>query len=307
MNSKQTLRKITLLAKNTDFVATFMKSMIDLGQQVVHIDSISEVIQLIKEGKCDVLVHVLRDFEREEVGYFHHRLVRSSKGQKIHRFLVYRDENSRAVAFAQDCGMLKSIRAESAMNTLGASLEVSLQGFEQLPPDVQRASQLIASGDCFLDNETAASVLEISEKFPNMRNFQIASARLYLHQGDTKRATQQIRRVIDDEPQNVRGLSVLGELLVEAGNVQEATKVLTSVEQSAAGNPYRLLCFAKLYCRLKQPEIARKFLMKSLDIRPLPQLTHEIINDISTSAPDKSQLTQAVDDSMAKIHSLFGE
>lgn len=307
MNVAQLPRKITLLAKKTDFVEPFVKSMIELGQEVVHIETCAEAVQLVKGAQCANLVHVLRDFERDEVGLFHHRLVRSEQGRKVNRFIVYREDNTRAIAFALDCGMLKSIQAEAALHTLGASIEVSLQAFDHMTPEAQKLSHLIASGDCNHDEQTCNQISKLSDQFPNWRNLQCASAQLALRNGDLKRATQLIRRVIDEEPSHVRALTILGEILIQAGNLMEANKPLTAAQQLSAGNPRRLLTFAQLYLKLGQAENARKFLVKSIEIRPIPHIVDGLIDEISTSAPDKSQLKQSVDDSLAKIHAAFGE
>ncbi|MEY4066473.1 MAG: hypothetical protein RIR26_2681 [Pseudomonadota bacterium] len=301
MPTTQRTRQITLLAKQTQLLEPFKTSMESLGQKVIHIESTEEAVQMVRNDACEVLVHVLQDFERNDVGFFHHRLVRSEHGTKVSRFIVYRGENTRAMAFAADCGMLKGIQAEKAISTMGAALEFALQGFEQLTADVQKAHQLVASGDCVFDAETADFIQQIAQQYPNLKSFQCASARLSLMKGDIKKAAVQTRRILDDEPWNVRALSLLGDILLEAGNVQEAQRLLMAAEGIAAGNPFRLLSLARLYIKLEQVESAKSCLQKSIEIRPIPETINKVLNELSLDDEEKSKISLSIDETMAKI------
>jgi tetratricopeptide (TPR) repeat protein len=301
MPSTQRTRQVTLLAKQTSLLDPFKTSMETLGQKVIHIESTEEAVQMVRNEACEILVHVLQDFERNDVGFFHHRLVRSEKGSKVCRFIVYRGDNTRAMAFAADCGMLKGIQAEKAMSTMGATLEFALQAFEQLAPEVQKAHQLVASGDCAFDLETTNFIHLVAQQYPNLKSFQCASARLNLMKGEIKKAAVQTRKVLEDEPWNVRALSLLGDILLEAGNVQEAQRLLMAAEGIAAGNPFRLLSLARLYIKLEQIDAAKSSLMKSIEIRPIPESINKLMGELSLSDEEKTKISLAIDETMAKI------
>lgn len=291
------IKTVFLISKPTLQRQHFISSLESAGAQVQNVEKISDAHKLMSESVPDVLVHILQDYEREEVGIFHHRLVRSDVGKSVHRFIVHRGENRRALAFASDCGMRRAIQSDLAAQSLSASLELSQNVFAQMSPELQQAIRLVCSGDCFLTDEQREFVETLSRQYENVLCLQLAQARFELLRGQFKPVVEIARRTLKDEPYNTRALGCLGEALFHTGQLSESFRILCAAEGLAAGNPLRLAVLGRLFLRMQDRKNALKCLMKSARICPVTPALQPLVEELKMTADERIEFLAAVEQS----------
>ena len=249
----------------------------------------------IEKNGSEILVHVLENFGRDEVAFFHHRLVRTRLGGKIARFIVYRGTNERAACFAQDLGMINAIQAELSLLTLGYTLRLMLQGYYNLAPDLRAAMELSISSDCFvqqIDLENWRSLVKI---YPANETMAISTARAeFIQTGAIENALAIGQRILQTNPTNIRAMSLVGEALLASNDLAGAAKILAAAESFAAGNPARLASIAHIAALLGNLESATKCILRSAEICPIASALRPALKIINFTNEERETLSKSL-------------
>jgi hypothetical protein len=285
---------VFLLAKNPPALKHFSSSFEKAAIRVEAIQSIEEAQSFMSDPPAGVLVHILQDFGRDEVGLFHHRLVRSTTGKHLHRFVVYRGENLRAQAFSVDCGMRKAIQGDFAGQSLAASVELALNGFFQMPLELQQAVNLVSSGDCELNEEHVELVESVFRRYEHVPCLKLAQARFQLSRGQLKAVVESTRTILNTDPHNARALGYLGEALSDSGLLSDAFRVLCAAEGIAAGNPSRLAALSRLFLRMNQRKNSLALLTKSACVFPVMNALQPLLSELKLNVDEQRIFLEAV-------------
>jgi len=299
---------IILIAKKTSNRESFVRSLDSVGMAYETVETLAKFNDALEKTNAQVVVHVLEEFERGEVGVFHHRLVRSERGRSLARFLIYRGTNERAISFGVDLGMLRAIQAEQALSALGYTLQLALKAHADLEPDLREALELTASGDCCMAKDTLELQKAISKKYPLVENLAIVAAySLLILNGDAEGAILKGQSILSRSPTNVRAMTLVGEALLHLGEYETAAKMLMNAESFAAGNPSRLALIGRIAAQTGNADAAKKCLFKSVEICPVIRTLQPLIALVQLSDEEKKSLNDllALRLSPDEINSLF--
>lgn len=232
-------------------------------------------------------------------------------GQKLHRFIVYRGDNRRAMAFAADCGMRKPIQGDLSAQSLVSVVQLALNTHSQFDAKVREVLSLVASGDCVFDDEQSKEILSVCRQFENVPLLQLAHARLALWTGNFKQAALITKKILESDPLNTRALGCLGEVLAASGQYLEALKILKTAEDMAAGNPLRIAAIARILAENNDSENAIKCLMRSVQIYPILPAIETLIRKLKLNENERTQLLNYAEASTCSdaviqdLHKLF--
>ncbi|MEN9810334.1 MAG: hypothetical protein RLZZ488_1901 [Pseudomonadota bacterium] len=263
---------LLLLTKANQLGESVKSSFLDEGFIIHECQKTADVNSKLLDGQSNLLVHVLQDFERDDVGSFHHRLVRTPAGAALHRIIVYRGDNQRAISFAADCGMRRSIQGDLSSQSIAGLVKLAMNAFEQFDQDVQKALALTASGDCLFNADESAFVESICRQYENVPQLRLSMAKIQLSCGNMNKAFEIAKRALNEEPTNARAMGYLGEILMLSGQLSEAVKVLSAAEKVAAGNPVRIALLGRLLAESGDRDSALKLLNCAVGIIPIPRI-----------------------------------
>ncbi|MEY3901670.1 MAG: Tetratricopeptide repeat, partial [Pseudomonadota bacterium] len=285
-----TKNSLLLLKKVNQLGDSVKSSFLDDGFTVHDCQTTEEVSPKLLAGEIRVLVHVLQDFKRDDVGSFHHRLVRTDAGSGLHRIIIYRGDNQRAVSFAADCGMRRSIQGDLSSQSIAGLVKLTINTFEQFNHDVQKALSMTASGDCLFDADECAYVESVCRSYENIPQLRLSMAKIELLRGNLKKALEISRKVLNEDPMNARAMGYLGEILIGFGQVSDAVKALSAAEKVAAGNPLRIALLARLLAESGDRDSALKLLICAVGIVPIPRVLAPIFEKFKLTEEERSKI-----------------
>lgn len=287
----ETEKPILVISKKTSNRGTLLRSLDAVKMKYEVLDELSEFHAVRERTDAAVVVHVLEDFERGEVGLFHHRLVRSELGRRLARFLVYRGSNERAVCFASDLGMQKAIQAEHALSTLGYTLQLAMKAHADLEPELREALEISSPGDCCTSPERLEELRAIAKKYPLIENLVIVAAYAGLIlEGDAEGAIRKGQAILSRSSRNIRAMTLVGEALLQVKEYEAAAKMLMNAESFAAGNPTRLALIGRIAAHVGNVDSAKKCLIKSVEICPVIRVIKPLIAMLTLTQDEMSSL-----------------
>ena len=299
---------ITLLAKPSANREQFIRSLQTAELNFVVAEEISEALNSFERNGSNALVHVLENFERNDVALFHHRFVRTRLGGKIARFIVYRGTNERAACFAQDLGMIKGIQAELSHSTLGYTVKILLQGYYNLEPDLREAIELSASSDCYVQQTDLENWRILAQRFPNNDILKISIARAELFQtGAIENALNVGQKILQLNPFHIRAMSLVGDARLASNDLPGAAKILAAAESFAGGNPARIASIGHIAALLGNLETAKKCILRSVEICPIVGALQPVLKLINFTADERKTLSESLSSRLSadEIASLF--
>ena len=299
---------ITLLAKPSANREQFIRSLQTAELNFVVAEEISEALNSFEKNGSNALVHVLENFERNDVALFHHRFVRTRLGGKIARFIVYRGTNERAACFAHDLGMIKGIQAELSHSTLGYTVKILLQGYYNLEPDLREAIELSASSDCYVQQTDLENWRILAQRFPNNDILKISIARAELFQtGAIENALNVGQKILQLNPFHIRAMSLVGDARLASNDLPGAAKILAAAESFAGGNPARIASIGHIAALLGNLETAKKCILRSVEICPIVGALKPVLKLINFTADERKTLSESLSSRLSadEIASLF--
>jgi tetratricopeptide (TPR) repeat protein len=85
--------------------------------------------------------------------------------------------------------------------------------------------------------EARAIYVELTEKYPEVKQFEPLIARTYYGEGNRAKAIEHLRSASARDPENVEVKMLLGNVLVEDGQAEEGRRILESVDESKVTDP----------------------------------------------------------------------
>ncbi|MEN9825613.1 MAG: hypothetical protein RI953_1358 [Pseudomonadota bacterium] len=288
-------KPVVLLAKKNANREQFVLSLKAAELRPLAVDTFAEVPAAFEASGSEVLVHVLDGFERNEVGLFHHRLVRSPDTRHLARFIVYQGSNERAVCFAHDLGMLKAVQGERALTTLGYSVALALQSFLNLDKELRDVLTLAASGDCCVAPGELERWQKLAKDFPNQESLLIASARAgMVLNNNFEKAMQLSKRLLDVNPKDVRAMTLAGDAHLFAGKLADSARCILAAEMLATGNPSRLATVARIAAMQGDLATAKRCLQTAIDIYPVVRSIKPVIELLNYSEEERRLLFETL-------------
>ncbi|MEN9811157.1 MAG: Tetratricopeptide repeat [Pseudomonadota bacterium] len=292
-------RRALLVCKKNANSALYHRSLKSVEFEVDVTDSLADVEALLKKNKTKILVHSLEGFERNETTKFHHNMCRSELGSQIQRFMIYRANNMRAVAFSLDVGMQKALPQERAALTLGNAVQLVVQAMQNRDSLQEAGLALATSGKVVLSEDEMVQIEKVYRAFPNDMIIRSAQARVYVLRGEYPMAVELARRILQAEPYAVRAMTILGEVEAKLGQYELALKLIGKANELAGGNPDRLATLARLCIEQGQYPEAKKFLMEGM--RLFPQL--QVLRDELQKVPlNGAEVREALSMGMPHMH-----
>lgn len=292
-------RRALLVCKKNSNSALYHRSLKSVEFEVDVTDSLADVEALLKKNKTKILVHSLEGFERNETTKFHHNMCRSELGSQIQRFMIYRANNMRAVAFSLDVGMQKALPQERAALTLGHAVQLVVQAMQNRDSLQEAGLALATSGKFVLSEDEMVQIEKVYRAFPNDLIIRTAQARVHLLRGEYQMAIELARRILQSEPYAVRAMTILGEVEAKLGQYDLALKLIGKANELAGGNPDRLATLARMCIEQGQYAEAKKYLMEGM--RLFPQL--QVLRDELQKVPlNGSEVREALSTGMPHMH-----
>jgi tetratricopeptide (TPR) repeat protein len=186
----------------------------------------------------------------------------------MHRFMIFRGTNMRAVAFSLDLGMQKAISQERAAHTLGYAVRMCLEAGQNRDPLQEQGLGIATSGRRELNPEEIGLVERVYKAFPNDPLIRVAQARILAARGEYTIAVELTRRTLQAEPYNVRAMTVLGEIEAKVGELDLALKLLKKADELSGGNPERLATLAEVSVQKGLYGEAKNYLLAGLRLFP---------------------------------------
>lgn len=261
---------------------------------VIALESIAEVESLLQQDKTPVLVHALQDFERGETSQFHHSLCRTNHGAEMLRFMIYRNNNMRAVAFSLDLGMQKAMAQDRAAHTIGHTVNLALQAMKNRDELQKQGLALAASGSTTLSEEEMLLIDKVYKAFPTDLSIRTAQARVLLMRRQFPMAIELSKRILQAEPYAVRAMTILGEVEAALGQHELALKLILKAHEFAGGNPDRMAILARMYVDLGQYSEAKKFVLEGMRLYPHMKVLREELQKVPLNGPEVFEMLSLV-------------
>lgn len=287
-------RRVILLCKKNASSSLYYRSLKSAELEVDVVEDIDGVDAALTAKPAKVIVHSLEGFERNETTQFHHNLCRSPAGAQIQRYMIYRSNNMRAVAFSLDVGMQKAVPQERAAHTIGYAVQLTIQAMQNRDSLQEQGLALATSGKTVLSDPEKALIEKVFKAFPNDLMIRTAQARVHLLRDEFPAAVEIARRVLVAEPYAVRAMTILGEVEAKLGNYDTATKLIGKANELAGGNPDRLATLARLCIdRGMYPE-AKKYLMEGLRLFPQLPVLRDEMQKVPVNGPEAKEILELV-------------
>ncbi|MBM3381475.1 MAG: tetratricopeptide repeat protein [Betaproteobacteria bacterium] len=261
-------KRVLLISKKNSNGALYRRALEAAELEVECVDTLVDVEELLAERPAKVLVHALEGFERNQTTQFHFRFCATPIAAQMHRFMIYRGTNMRAVAFSLDLGMQKAISQERAAHTLGYAVRMCLEAGQNRDALQEQGLGIATSGRRELTPDEINLVEKVFRAFPNDPLIRVAQARILAARGEYSVAVELSRRTLLAEPYNVRAMTVLGEIEAKVGQLDLALKLLKKAEELSGGNPERLAALADVSVQLGLYSDAKNYLLTGLRLFP---------------------------------------
>ncbi|NBO39352.1 hypothetical protein EBU99_12300 [bacterium] len=238
--------RVLLICKKNSNSALYKRALQVVDLEVDTVENLADVEGQLSMRPAKAFVHSLEGFERTETTQFHFNFCRGSHAATTHRFMIYRANNMRAVAFSLDCGMQKAVACERAAHTLGHTVNLCLEAGKNRDELQELGLGIATSGRVDLSAEESGLVEKAYKAFPNDPIIRVAQARIHLQRGEYPMAVELSRRLLQAEPYNVRAMTILGEVQAKMGEMELALKLLKKADELSAGNPDRLATLGQI-------------------------------------------------------------
>ncbi|MEN9827233.1 MAG: Tetratricopeptide repeat [Pseudomonadota bacterium] len=292
-------RKVVLVCKKNANSSLYFRSLKNAELEVQAAEHFSDVEGLLESFGAKVVVHALEGFERNETSRFHYNMCRSPRGSELQRFMIYRSNNMRAVAFSLDVGMHKALPQERAAHTLGHAVQMMLQALQNRDALQMQGLALSTSGRPNYTDEEMKIVEKVFKAFPSDLMIRTAMARVCFLRGDYDQAIDLARRILQSEPYAVRAMTILGEIEAKLGQHELAMKLIIKANELAGGNPERLATLARLSVDLGQYPEAKKYLLEALRLFPEFTILHSELQKIPFNGLEAKEVLELV---APKVH-----
>jgi tetratricopeptide (TPR) repeat protein len=134
------------------------------------------------------------------------------------------------------------------------SVSVSISEASRIPPmtiELKKAAPVVDPNAEIKEQLTKAAGLmnakqyaeargiyeELSSKYPEVKQFRPLIARTYYGEGDKAKAIEHLRAASEADPDNVEVKLLLGNILVEQGQMEEGRRILESLDESKVSDP----------------------------------------------------------------------
>lgn len=303
-------RRALLVCKKNANSALYFRSLKNAELDVDVLHSLSEAEPVLKARSARVLVHALEGFERNETTRFHHEMCRNPVAAEVQRFMIYRSNNMRAVAFSLDVGTQKAIPQERAAHTLGYAVQLSLQAMQNRDALQEQGLALAASGKTTLNPDEINLIERVYKAFPSDLLIRTAQARVHLIRGEYHQSVELARRVLQAEPYAVRAMTILGEVESALGHFDLAMKLIGKANELAGGNPDRLATLGRLCIEQGQYIEGKKFILEGLRLFPHVQVLREELQKVPLNGSEVKEMLALVQphvhgDAMTKFASAL--
>ena len=293
-------KRVLLICKNNSSGVLYKRSLQLAELEIETIDNLLEVENVLAERPAKVLVHALEGFERNQTTQFHHRFCMKAVAATMHRFMIYRENNMRAVAFSLDLGMQKAISQERAAHALGFAVRMCLEAGQNRDSLQEQGLGIATSGRKDLSAEEVGLVERVFKAFPNDPLIRVAYARILAAKGEHSSAVELSRRTLLAEPYNVRAMTVLGEIEAKVGELDLALKLLKKADELAGGNPQRLATLAEVSIQKGLYNDAKNYLLSGLRLFPeFAPLRNELIK-IPLAAAEFKEVLQLMSNAVGE-------
>jgi tetratricopeptide (TPR) repeat protein len=294
-----TLKRVLLIAKNTSSGALYRRALQAAELEVECVASLVDVDKILADRPAKVLIHALEGFERNQTTQFHFRFCATPVAAKMHRFMIYRGTNMRAVAFSLDLGMQKAISQERAAHTLGYAVRMCLEAGQNRDALQEQGLGIATSGRRELTPEEVVLVERVFRAFPNDPLIRVAQARILASRGEYSLAVELSRRTLQSEPYNVRAMTVLGEIEAKIGQLDLALKLLKKADELSGGNPERLAVLADVSVQKGLYSDAKKYLLAGLRLFPESVSLRRELVKVPVEAPEFKEILELMLGSVA--------
>jgi tetratricopeptide (TPR) repeat protein len=85
--------------------------------------------------------------------------------------------------------------------------------------------------------EARAIYTELAGKYPEVKQFRPLIARTYYSEGNKEAAAEELKKALEQDPENVEIKLLLGTTLMEMGKAEESRTLLSSVDESKISDP----------------------------------------------------------------------
>ncbi len=155
----------------------------------------------------------------------------------------------------------------SLRSLLAVLIAFTLAGCESAEERAQRhlaeGQALLEAGDPVRANLEFRNALKLDDRLLNA-HFGLADAAMA--QNDLGTAFSNLQRVVQIDPDNVRGLENLGQLLLAANQVEDALDVSVRAIELAPDRPSALALRAALALRLSDPDLAEELALRAIEL-----------------------------------------
>lgn len=293
-------KRVLLICKNNSSGVLYKRSLQSAEFEIETVDNLIEVEKILAERPAKVLVHALEGFDRNQTTQFHHRFCMKPVAATMHRFMIYRGNNMRAVAFSLDLGMQKAISQERAAHTLGFAVRMCLEAGQNRDSLQEQGLGIATSGRKVLSTEEIDLVERVFKAFPNDPLIRVAYARILSARGEYSSAVELSRRTLLAEPYNVRAMTVLGEIEAKVGELDLALKLLKKADEFSGGNPQRLATLAEVSIQKGLYNDAKDYLMSGLRLFPeFAPLRNELVK-VPLAAAEFKEVLQLMSNAVSE-------
>lgn len=275
-------QKIVLLSVSQDLPKLKLSSESG-GFVVFPAASPTECISLIGTNKPEMVIHNLRNFEASQINLFHQRLVRHETASKTKRIVIAPELTLSVLSLVADCGLRKAFQLASALGNLGARLNEILKEDEgrSATQSIVHNLRMVMSecGDAAFD----AAVEEAFSAYPHDLIVKLEYGNLCFKRGQIEQARDAALRIVQLEPHNLRAMNLLARAEMKMGDRETALRLLEAANKVCPHNPDRLTLMGDILMQQGKVQDAKKKFISALTVHPAAEHARESLSQCPLS------------------------
>ena len=147
-----------------------------------------------------------------------------------------------AIDFVKDGYETKSITVQISESGRIPPMEIKMKrkAAPAVDPNVVVNAELVKASSLMNEKkfaEARAIYTELAAKYPDVKQFRPLIARTYHGEGNKEAAAVELRKAIEQDPENLELKVLLGTTLMEMGKAEESRTLLSSVDETKIADP----------------------------------------------------------------------
>ena len=277
-----------------------LKSFASAGFKVSFASSTQEAVALLADTDPIMFIHEYSAVDESQGRAMQQRLARQDDHISLLRILVVEKINSSILAFANDTGIAWVITSATARLGLAREVEMLIAGHRNTGGFRAIQREVSENRNAYDQSKIDETIREAWKQYPHDPVVKIEFGGLKYREDDMDEAIRVATELVEEDPNNVRAMNLLGRAHMKKGDFAKATKILSRANSLSPANPERLVLMGDAFYGNGDIELAEKCYEQAGAVDPGNKGADAGLGKVSISRGDYDQALSLFKDSLSE-------